>query len=57
VELLWTGGVDRSGAVNEGPVITPVEGARAFPLVGNEPGSAVAGLVCPKIELVCRVGG
>ena len=58
MELLWTGGVDRSGAVNEGPAITPVDGACAFPfVVGNEPESAIAGLVCPKIEPVCRVGG
>jgi len=58
VELVWIGGADRSGALNEGPAIIPVDGAHPFPFViGNEPGSAVAGLVCPKTRPVCGVGG
>ena len=45
-------------ALNEGLAIIPVDGARPFPfVVGNEPGSAVVGLVCPKTEPVCGVGG
>jgi hypothetical protein len=58
VELVRIGGVDRSAALNEGPAIIPVDGACPFPfVVGNEPGSAVVGLVYPKTEPVCRVGG
>ena len=60
VELVWIGGADRLGALNEGPVIILTNGAHAFPFVvveGKEPRSAVAGLVCPKIKPVCRVGG
>jgi hypothetical protein len=47
-------------ALNEGLVIIPVDGILCFPFtdaIGNEPGSADAGLVCPKTEPVCRVGG
>ena len=44
--------------LNEGPAIIPVDGARPFPfVVGNEPGSAVTGWVCPKIGPACGVGG
>ena len=50
--------MDRSAALNEGPAIIPVDGARPFPfVVGNEPGSAVIGWVCPKIGPVGGVGG
>ena len=50
--------MDRLAALNEGPAIIPVDGARPFPFViGNEPGSADAGQVCPKIGPVCGVGG
>jgi hypothetical protein len=52
--------VDKSAALNEGPVIILVDGALCFPFavaVGNEPGSADAGLACPKTEPVCGVGG
>jgi hypothetical protein len=52
--------VDKSAALNEGPVISPVEGCLCLPFLvvaGKEPGSAVVGLVCPKTEPVCRVGG
>jgi hypothetical protein len=60
VELIWTG-VDKSVALNEGPAVIPADDdARAFPfgvVVGNEPGSADTGLVCPKNEPVCSVGG
>ena len=47
-------------ALNEGPAIIPIDGALCFPfavVVGNEPGSADAGLACPKTEPVCGVGG
>jgi hypothetical protein len=60
VELIWTG-VDKLAALNEGPaVILADNDAHAFPfgiVVGNEPGSADAGLVCPKTEPVCGVEG
>jgi hypothetical protein len=60
MELVCTGGVDKSVALNEGLAISPVDGCLCFPflvLIGKEPESADAGLVCPKTELVCRVGG
>jgi hypothetical protein len=60
VELLCTSGVDKSAAVNEGLAISPVDGCLCFPflvVVGKEPGSADAGLVCPKTEPVCGVWG
>jgi len=60
VELVCTGGVDKSAALNEGPAISPVDGCLCFPflvVVGKEPGSADVGLVCPKTEPVCGVGG
>ena len=60
MELVCTGGVDKSAALNEGPAISPVDGTCCFPFVvaiGKEPGSADVGLVCPKIEPVCGVGG
>ena len=47
-------------ALNEGLAIIPVDGTLCFPFVvavGKEPGSANVGLVCPKTELVCGVGG
>jgi hypothetical protein len=45
-------------ALNEGLAIIPVDGACPFPfVVGNEPGSADAGWVCPKIGPACGVGG
>ena len=47
-------------AVNEGPAIIPIDGVLCFPFavaVGNKPGSTDAGLVCPKTEPVCGVGG
>jgi len=48
----------KSVALNEGPAISPADGTCCFPFVtGNEPGSADVGLVCPKTELVCGVGG
>jgi len=53
--------VDKSAALNEGPaVILADDDAHAFPfgvVVGNEPGSADTGLVCPKTKPVCGVGG
>jgi hypothetical protein len=52
--------VDKSAALNEGPVRSPVEGCLYLPflvVIGKEPGSAVVGLVCPKTEPVCGVGG
>jgi len=52
--------VDKSAALNEGPAISPVNGCLCFPfpvVIGKEPGSADAGLVCPKTKLVCGVGG
>ena len=52
--------MDKLAALNEGLVIIPDNGALCFPFVvavGNEPGSANAGLVCPKTKPVCRVGG
>jgi len=52
--------MDKLVALNEGLVIIPVDGALCFPFaaaIGNESGSADAGLVCPKTELVCGVGG
>jgi hypothetical protein len=60
VELVCTGGVDKSVALNEGPAISSVNGCLCFPflvVVGKEPGSANVGLVCPKTKPVCRVGG
>jgi hypothetical protein len=60
MELICTGGVDKSAALNEGPVISPIDGCLCFPfpvVIGKEPGSADAGLVCPKTEPVCRVRG
>jgi hypothetical protein len=46
------------GALNEGPATIPIDGALCFPFaIGNEPGSAAVGLVCPKTKLVCGVGG
>jgi hypothetical protein len=51
VELICTGGGDKSAALNEGPAISPIDGCLCFPflvVVGKEPGSADAGLVCPK---------
>ena len=60
MELIWAG-VDKLAALNEGPaIILADDDARAFPfgvVVGNEPGSADTGLVCPKTELVCGVRG
>jgi len=50
--------VDKLAALNEGPAISPVDGTLCFPFagaIGKEPGSADAGLVCPKTELVCGV--
>jgi hypothetical protein len=47
-------------ALNEGPARSPADGACCFPFVvaiGKEPGSADAGLVCPKTKPVCGVGG
>jgi len=58
VELVCTGGVDKSVALDEGPAISPVDGCLCFPfpvVIGKEPGSADVGLVCPKTEPVCRV--
>jgi len=52
--------VDKLAALNEGPAISPVKGCLCFPfpaVTGKEPGSVDAGLVCPKIEPVCGVGG
>jgi hypothetical protein len=52
--------VDKSVILNEGSAIIPVDGALCFPFVvaiGNEPERADAGLVCPKTEPVCGVGG
>jgi len=52
--------VDKSAALNEGPAISPADGCLCFPfpvVIGKEPGSADAGLVCPKTEPVCGVGG
>jgi hypothetical protein len=50
--------MDRLAALNEGPVIISIDGALCFPFaVGNEPGSADVGLVCPKTEPVCGVRG
>jgi len=60
VELVCTGGVDKSVALNEGLAIIPVDSCLCFPfpvVVGKEPGSADAGLVCPKTKPVCGVGG
>jgi hypothetical protein len=48
MELIWTAGVDKSAALNEGPVISPADGVLCFPFmvaIGKEPGSADAGLV------------
>jgi hypothetical protein len=47
-------------ALNEGPAISPANGCLCFPflaVIGKEPGSADVGLVCPKTEPVCGVGG
>jgi len=52
--------VDKSAALNEGLVISPVEGCLYFPfpaVVGKEPESANVDLVCSKTEPVFRVGG
>jgi hypothetical protein len=52
--------VDKLAALNEGLVIIPDNGALCFPFVvavGNKPGSADVGLVCPKTKPVCGVGG
>ena len=52
--------MDKSAALNEGLVMGPVEGCLCFPfpvVVGKEPGSVDMGLVCPKTEPVCGVGG
>ena len=52
--------MDKLAALNEGPAISPVNGTLCFPFVvaiGNEPRSTDVGLVCPKTELVCGVGG
>ena len=52
--------MDRLVALNEGPAISPIDGCLCFPflvVVGKEPESAVVGLVCPKTEPVCGVGG
>jgi len=52
--------VNKSAALNKGPAISPVNGCLCFPfpvIIGKEPRSADAGLVCPKTELVCRVEG
>ena len=60
MELVCTGGVDKLAALNEGSAISPVEGCLCFPflvVIGKEPGSADAGLVCLKTEPVCGVGG
>jgi hypothetical protein len=60
VKLVRIGGVDKSVALNEGLAIIPANGALCFPFavaVGNEPGSADVGLVCPKTEPICGVGG
>jgi hypothetical protein len=60
MELIWVGGVDRLAALNEGLVISPVDGCLCFPfpvVTGKEPGSADAGLVCLKTKPVCGVGG
>jgi len=60
MELVCTGGADKSAALNEGPAISPANGCLCFPflvVVGKEPGSADVGLVCPKTEPVCGVGG
>ena len=60
MELVCTGGVDKLAALNEGPVISPVDGCLYFPfpvVVGKEPGSANVGLVCPKTKPVCGVRG
>jgi len=46
--------------LNEGLVISPAEGCLCFPfpvVTGKEPGSAVVGLVCPKIGPFCGVEG
>jgi hypothetical protein len=48
--------VDKSVALNVGSM----EGYLCFPFpvaVGKEPGSAIGGLVCPKTEPACGVGG
>jgi hypothetical protein len=52
--------VDKSVALNEGLAIILVDGALCLPFavaVGKEYESADAGLVCPKTEPDCRVGG
>jgi hypothetical protein len=52
--------VDKLAALNEGLAISPVDGVLCFPFadaIGNEPGSADVGLVCPKTKPVCGVGG
>ena len=52
--------MDKLAALDEGLAISPVEGCLYFPfpvVVGKEPGSADAGLVCPKNEPVCGVRG
>jgi len=60
MELVCTGGVDKLVVLNEGPVISPVDGCLCFPfpvVTGKEPRSADVGLVDPKTEPVCGVGG
>jgi hypothetical protein len=52
--------VDKSVALNEGPMLSPVDGCLCFPfpvVTEKEPGIVVVGLVCPKTELVCGVWG
>ena len=41
MELICTGGADKLAALNEGPVISPVDGCLCFPflvVIGKEPG-------------------
>ena len=60
MELICTGGADKSAVLNEGPAISSVDGCLCFPflvLTGKEPGSADVGLVYPKTGPVCRVWG
>jgi hypothetical protein len=60
MELVYTGGVDKLAALNEGLAISPVDGCLCFPflvVIEKGPGSADVGLVYPKTEPVCRVGG
>jgi hypothetical protein len=60
MELVYTSGVDKLVALNEGPAISPADGCLCFPfpvVVGKEPESADTGLVCSKTEPVCGVRG